>query len=118
MSKALVCMAVPFGLLAATILAGEDADREHQLRLAQLRFELAVEILEYAEEAVREHRAAFESSRISEAQFHEVLFERDEARAERDRHAVDLEEVRATGLERRPEIVAPLVGGKDLVKAR
>ncbi|MHC4731612.1 MAG: SecDF P1 head subdomain-containing protein, partial [Planctomycetota bacterium] len=28
------------------------------------------------------------------------------------------EEVRATGLDRRPEIVAPLVGGKDLVKAR
>jgi hypothetical protein len=111
-------MAVPFALLAATILAGEDADREHQLRLAQLRFEVAVEVLELLEEAVREHRAAFESGRITEEQFHEAMFERDEAQAERDRHAVDLEEVRATGSEPRHEIVAPLVDGKDFVKAR
>jgi hypothetical protein len=118
MSKALVRVAVPFALLAGTILAGDDADREHQLRLAKLRFDLAVEVLEYAEGAVREHRAAFESSGISEAQFHEVLLERDEARSERDRLAIDLEEVRATGREAQQGIAAPLVGGKDLVMAR
>jgi hypothetical protein len=111
-------VAVPFALLAATILAGDDADRAHQLRLAKLRFDLAVEVLEYAEGAVREHRAAFESSGISEAQFHEVLLERDEARSERDRLAIDLEEVRATGREAQQGIAAPLVGGKDLVMAR
>jgi len=111
-------VAVPFALLAATILAGDDADREHQLRLAKLRFDLAVEVLEYAEGAVREHRAAFESSGISEAQFHEVLLERDEVRSERDRLAIDLEEVRATGREAQHGIAAPLVGGKDLVMAR
>jgi len=111
-------VAAPFALLAATILAGEDADREHQLRLAKLRVDLAVEVLEYAEGAVREHRAAFESSGISEAQFHEVLLERDEARSERDRLAIDLEEVRATGREAQQGIAAPLVGGKDLVMAR
>jgi hypothetical protein len=111
-------MAVPLALLAATSFAGEDADREHHIRQAQLRVELAVEILEHLEEAVREHRAIFESGRITEEQFHEVMFERDEAQAERDRLAVDLKEVRATGSEPRPEIVAPLVDGKDFVKAR
>jgi hypothetical protein len=105
-------------LLTATVLAGEDFDREHQLRQVQLRYELAVEILEHAEEAVQEHRAAFEGGRITQEQFHEVLLARDEAKAERDRLALDLEEVRATGREPRPEVMAPLVGGKDLVKAR
>lgn len=111
-------VALAFVLFATLVLAGEDAEREHHLRQAQLRFDLAVEILEQAEEAVREHRAAFESSGITEAQFHEVVFQRDEARAERDRLAVDLEEVRLTGHEARPEVVAPLVDGEDFVKAR
>jgi hypothetical protein len=108
-------IAVPLALLAATILAGEH---EHQLRLVQLRLELAEKVLKQAEETVQEHRAAFKSSRISEAELREALLAQDEAMAERDRHFIDLEEVRATGREPRHEIAAPLVEKDDFVKAR
>jgi len=111
-------IAVPFALLAATILAGEDAERVHQLRLAQLRLELAEEVLKHAEETVLEHRAAFESGRITGAEFREAMLELDEVRAERDRHALDLKEVRATGREPQHEIAAPPAGKDDFVKAR
>jgi hypothetical protein len=107
--------AVTLALLAATILAGE---REHQLRLARLRLALAEEVLKHAEETVAEHRAALDSGRITDAEYREVLFARDEALAERDRLALDLEEVRASGREPRHEIAAPRVGEDDFVTSR
>jgi hypothetical protein len=116
MSKALVRMTVALALFAGALPAGEEV--EHLLRQTQLRFDLAVRILEHFEEAVADYRAAFESGRIPETEFHEVLLERDEAQAERDRLALDLEEMRATGREPRPEIVAPPAAGKDFVTAR
>ena len=105
-------------LALCTVCTADEAEKAYEKEKASVRLHIAKAVYAHAAGKLSTVKAHVAAGTLSTRALGDVQLLLHEAYATRQRAEVDLEEVSVTGKAPRDELAAPVVGGRDYVRAR